>query len=151
MSTEELVESYMYAWMMVQFHILGYTQLYAKYARHIINVPYRKFNDMLFEKIQQDYENRLKLEKKLDSITDLNIVVGKRVSEELILNGIGNEFKNQIIYFSKYFILKLLMEKCMNSFLEPYDNSTGGMVKPAIYSMLSILTFSSLMEGILAG
>lgn len=54
MTTEELVEAYMYAWMMVQFHILGYTQLYAKYARHILDVPYRKFYDVMFDNIQHD-------------------------------------------------------------------------------------------------
>ena len=54
MSTDELVEAYMYGWMIVQFHILGYTQLYAKYARHILGIPYRKFYDIMFEKIQRE-------------------------------------------------------------------------------------------------
>ena len=40
----------------------------------------------------------------------------------------------------------------MNSFLEPFDGPMpGGMLMPAIYSMISILTFSSLVEGIMLG
>jgi putative methyltransferase len=54
MCMDEMVEAYMYAWMMVQFHILGYTQIFAKHARHVLNIPYRKFYDVMFEKIQQD-------------------------------------------------------------------------------------------------
>jgi radical SAM superfamily enzyme YgiQ (UPF0313 family) len=51
MSTQDIVEAYMYGWMIVQLHVIGYTQLYAKYARHVLNIPYREFYDMLFAKL----------------------------------------------------------------------------------------------------
>ena len=51
MSTADIVEAYMYGWMMVQLHIIGYTQLYAKYARNRLDIPYRKFYDKMFEKL----------------------------------------------------------------------------------------------------
>lgn len=54
MSTDDLVDAYMYGWMMMQFHYTGYTQLIAKYCRYVLNVPYRKFYDTLYTEIQND-------------------------------------------------------------------------------------------------
>ena len=53
MSTTDLIESYMYAWMIVHCHINGYTQLYSKFARNYHNVSFRVFYDKLFEKLHQ--------------------------------------------------------------------------------------------------
>lgn len=52
MSTKEMVEAYMYGWMIIHFHITGYSQVIAKYCRHVKNISYRSFYDLLFEKIQ---------------------------------------------------------------------------------------------------
>jgi putative methyltransferase len=49
MSTEEMIECYMYAWMIVHMHITGYTQLFAKFLRNIENISYRQYYDQLFE------------------------------------------------------------------------------------------------------
>lgn len=54
MSLEELVESYMYAWMIGNFHTSGYSQLISKYCRHVLNITYRKFYDRLFEYISTE-------------------------------------------------------------------------------------------------
>jgi len=54
MSTDELVEAYMYSWMIIQFHISGYSQIYAKYARNILNINYREFYDTMHEKIKNN-------------------------------------------------------------------------------------------------
>jgi len=54
MTTEELVEAYLYAWMIVQFHINGYSQIIAKYYRYVKNISYREFYDKLFEVIKND-------------------------------------------------------------------------------------------------
>ena len=51
MDLEGIVQSYMYAWMIVHCHIGGYTQLFAKYARYMHNISYRKFYDILFNKL----------------------------------------------------------------------------------------------------
>ena len=51
MKLEDIVQSYMYAWMIVHCHIDGYTQLLAKYARFMHSVSYRKFYDKLFKKL----------------------------------------------------------------------------------------------------
>lgn len=51
MGTDELVEAYLYAWMITNIHIAGYSKLLAKYHRYVHNIPYRKFYDNLFRKI----------------------------------------------------------------------------------------------------
>jgi putative methyltransferase len=51
MSTNDLVESYLYAWMILHFHNKGYSQIISKYTR-TQNVSYRQFYDTLFDKIQ---------------------------------------------------------------------------------------------------
>ena len=54
LSTEDLVQCYLYGWMIVQFHINGYSQWVAKYYRHKLDIPYRKFYDTMFERIIKD-------------------------------------------------------------------------------------------------
>ena len=52
MSTEDMVEAYMYAWMIIHFHVSGYTQLYAKYARNIHNISYEQFYEAVWAQIK---------------------------------------------------------------------------------------------------
>lgn len=62
MNSSDLVEAYMYAWIIVHCHINGYTQLYSKYARFFWGISYRKFYDEFLkelyknEKIKNHYE-----------------------------------------------------------------------------------------------
>ena len=53
MTTKELVEGYMYGWMILHFHIGGYSSMYAKYCRYRKLIPYRIFYDRLFEYIKK--------------------------------------------------------------------------------------------------
>jgi len=53
MSTREMVECYMYGWMIIHFHINGYSQFYSRYCRYRKNVSYRQFYDCMFELLQQ--------------------------------------------------------------------------------------------------
>jgi hypothetical protein len=54
----------MYGWMIIHFHINGYSQLYSRYCRHRKNISYRQFYDSLFELLPtsgfQDHYNRLR-------------------------------------------------------------------------------------------
>jgi hypothetical protein len=52
MTTEDMVDAYMYGWIIVHFHISGYTQLYAKYCRNVLNISYRLFYDQVYKEIQ---------------------------------------------------------------------------------------------------
>lgn len=54
MSTKDIVEAYLYSWMIVQFHINGFSQLISKYYRNIKNISYREFYDKLFEHVKND-------------------------------------------------------------------------------------------------
>jgi hypothetical protein len=54
MSIDDMVESYMYGWMIIQIHVIGYSQIISKYFRLAKNISYRKFYDFLFEAIKND-------------------------------------------------------------------------------------------------
>lgn len=52
MSTQDIIEGYLYGWMVIHFHNSGYSQLIAKYLRKIHSVEYRKYYDALFEQVK---------------------------------------------------------------------------------------------------
>lgn len=56
MSTSDMVDSYMYAWMIVNIHLQGYSQIVSKYCRYRYNVSFKDFYNNLLEsiKIQKD-------------------------------------------------------------------------------------------------
>jgi hypothetical protein len=54
MTTQDLVDAYTYAWMYTSLHTAGYTEIYSKYARYKMSIPYRKFYDHLWSKIWKD-------------------------------------------------------------------------------------------------
>jgi hypothetical protein len=54
MSTKDMCEAYLYSWVITNFHSTGYTQWYARYARYVLGVPYRKFYDLLLNLIKKD-------------------------------------------------------------------------------------------------
>ncbi len=66
MSTEELIEAYLYSWTLIQFHINGYSQLISKYFYYSKNISYRHFYDNVFDVVKNDngvigeYFNNLK-------------------------------------------------------------------------------------------
>lgn len=54
MTTEEMAEAYLYAWMMIHFHITGYSQIYSKYLNYVKGIKYEVFYDSLFEEISKN-------------------------------------------------------------------------------------------------
>ena len=56
MSNDELIEAYMYGWLIVQFHIAGYTQVIAKYFYNKLGISYRRFYDCLFNYVKENKE-----------------------------------------------------------------------------------------------
>jgi putative methyltransferase len=69
LTTEEMVECYMYGWMVIHFHIGGYSQWYARYCRHRKNISYRKFYDQMFSYLQEEnffLEHYIKLRNVVD-------------------------------------------------------------------------------------
>jgi radical SAM superfamily enzyme YgiQ (UPF0313 family) len=52
MTQPELVDCYMYGWMIIHWHCVGYVQIIARYLRTVQGVGYRQFYDRLFDRIQ---------------------------------------------------------------------------------------------------
>ncbi len=50
MSNSKIIEAYMYGWMIIQFHIGGYSQIISRYLNEQ-GISYRKFYDAFFEEI----------------------------------------------------------------------------------------------------
>lgn len=47
MTTDDLIDSFMYSWMIVNFHLQGYTQIISRYYRIKYNISYKEFYDKL--------------------------------------------------------------------------------------------------------
>lgn len=54
MTTEDMVDAYMYSWLIIHFHINGYSQLLARYCKNFHDVTYRQFYDRLLENVLND-------------------------------------------------------------------------------------------------
>jgi hypothetical protein len=52
MPLTDMVDAYMFGWMIIQLHITGYSQIIAKYLRFSQDIPYRTFYDHLMQKIK---------------------------------------------------------------------------------------------------
>ena len=59
MTTEQMVECYVYAWMIINFHINGYSQIYSKYLNKVKKIPYRTFYDLLWQELNSATNNQL--------------------------------------------------------------------------------------------
>ena len=53
-TTSDLVDCYIYAWLIIHFHVNGYSQLVAKYARNVKNISYKQFYNNFLIEIQLD-------------------------------------------------------------------------------------------------
>ena len=54
MSLDDIVEGYMYGWMVLHFHISGYSQIYSRWLRHCQDVSYRDFYDCIYASIKDN-------------------------------------------------------------------------------------------------
>lgn len=54
MTQDELVEAYMYGWLIVHWHIAGYSQVVARELRKSVGVQYRDYYDLLYKRVQSD-------------------------------------------------------------------------------------------------
>lgn len=51
MTTHEMTASYLYGWMIIQWHMAGYSQIISRYLRFAANISYREFYDLLVDRI----------------------------------------------------------------------------------------------------
>ena len=54
MTTDDIVLSYLYAWLYIQFHFTGYSQIYARYCRNISDVSYYDFYETMFKMLKDE-------------------------------------------------------------------------------------------------
>lgn len=54
MTTAELIDAYLYAWMIIHFHIDGYSQMIARYAHTVKGIDYKDFYNIYYNKIKAD-------------------------------------------------------------------------------------------------
>jgi len=52
MSTEDLIESYMFGWMIIQFHISGYSQIWSRHLREVNGILYSQYYDHMWQLLQ---------------------------------------------------------------------------------------------------
>jgi hypothetical protein len=71
MTTEEMIDSYVYAWMIVNFHLQGYSQLTSRLCRQQHNISFRQFYDTLLSFIVNDQTVGSVYVKMRNSITNL--------------------------------------------------------------------------------
>ena len=110
MSTEEMVKAYAYGWLITQFHIPGYSQLLAKYARNVMNVPYRVFYDELWERVKNDDIFSPVLNDLNDTVYHY-LKTGKIISDDPSKKGHSLlHYNSKLIYDNKDRIMELAMK-----------------------------------------
>jgi len=54
LTTDELIDCYLYAWMIIHFHIDGYSQMIARYAQTVKDIEYKDFYNIYYDKIKSN-------------------------------------------------------------------------------------------------
>lgn len=136
MPFEDLIDSFMFSWMMVTFHYIGYTQIYSRYLNSTGQVSYRQFYDNLIEYITNsngllnaEYQKTKHIitkylsTGKLDTTSEFgsgntiiwnSIIIFSRQNktvhlelEEFINKQFKDEINKEVIYFQKHFIVDI--------------------------------------------
>jgi radical SAM superfamily enzyme YgiQ (UPF0313 family) len=108
MSTDDMVDSYLYGWMIVQFHIPGYSQLLSKYSRNVLNLSYAEFYNCLYEIIKTDQLFGPMYEE-LKRIVSTYLYTGEIVTDDASLRGHAlHHFASKQIYDNRERIVDLV-------------------------------------------
>lgn len=52
MSREDMIDAWMFSWIVLHFHFSGYSQLFAKYLFYVKDISYRKFYDEIHSRVR---------------------------------------------------------------------------------------------------
>lgn len=52
MPRNDMIDAWMFSWIILHFHFSGYSQLLSKYAHHVKNISYREYYDRLHDKVK---------------------------------------------------------------------------------------------------
>lgn len=81
MSTKDMVEGYLYAWMIIHLHITGYTQLLARYLDRVESISYRQYYDRLFQLIRSEDPLKQHLDQ-LEESLEIYLCTGQLITKE---------------------------------------------------------------------
>ena len=82
MSTDEMIEAYLYSWMIIQLHINGYSEIISDYLNKEFGVSYRKFYDNIFDTLGKDYSSLGKHFRELKERVSSYLKNGKILSDK---------------------------------------------------------------------
>jgi putative methyltransferase len=162
MTTDEMIDSYMYAWMIIHWHISGYTQMIAKYSRTIETISYKTFYNKLFVELQQDpvFANHYNtLKSTVNDYLKLGILTGsvgghalhsvsykfmyehKQQAAKLaiqVLKSLVPNIPNSILSLQEMFIIDMYSQYPI--ILETNYNIDTGIINPTSYTATPCLT-----------
>jgi len=81
MTTDEMIEAYLYSWMIIQLHINGYSEIISDYLNKEFGVSYRKFYDSIFSTLGKDYSSLGKHFRELKQRVSTYLNSGKILSD----------------------------------------------------------------------
>jgi len=111
MSKNDMIEGYMYGWMITKFHFSGYSQVISRYLRVKNDLSYKNFYDKFYEYIQTDSLIKLEFFKMKKLVTQFlsegkiddgpGHILHKRSNEWLYDN--KNELINRVVKFAEQY------------------------------------------------
>jgi len=101
MSRNDLIEAYMYAWMIIQLHAAGYTQVIARYCREIHGVDFRTFYDDIWNKLQSEEWVGPHFVK-LKNVVDHYMKTGELLEDETLKGGAKGHGIHSMSYYFIY-------------------------------------------------
>ena len=92
MTTEDMIESYLYAWMVIMFHINGFTHVLSEYS----NLSYREYYDNMFECLKNDtglFGNHFKeIKKRVTTYLTTGQLISDKDKGHLLELSMGTDF-----------------------------------------------------------
>jgi hypothetical protein len=115
MSPDELIDAFMFSWLIVNFHSYGWTQIYSRFLNNQYKLSYEEFYDSLLDEVTSDqlgiistfyktYQSRLKI------YLDDNKLFGKKEYNQDILRDVQQYFhqhKDDIEELLKIFVVNM--------------------------------------------
>jgi putative methyltransferase len=131
MSTQDMIESYMFSWIIQNFHCQGYSQLISKFCRNVLNVSYTQFYNHLKTLLQtQTSSPALEYQSVEKEITQL-------LTQGRLNNNMGLEF-----WYTKSFeLLHKVKNQCVDISLQCANNF--GSIPSSIQNLQQAFLFDS--------
>ena len=107
MNMNEMVEGYLYGWLIINFHINGYTELVAKYLNKIHNKTYREIYDTFYRICLEDKMFFLH-HKKFKNIIETYLETGMILKNANVKGHAPHVYSVKFLYDNKHQINKIL-------------------------------------------